>query len=219
ALAAEEHVFRLEHAVEIRLGHDSRRHIPVERSGRTVGLLHPVAIRIVRVVVTSGAGDAILLVVAVVLADSVVNHVAGDVVLEVSAGLHAQTVLRVGGTIHALRIALGGTRAGQITLADQVAPGVVGVTVTPVLGLAVHRELAAIGPGILRRDQPVQGVIGEGLIAVVAGIAIVENGGHIAVIAFAKVEVILEIQHVAPTVVGIAGDGPRAFGGPGARVW
>src|SRR5262249_13127264 len=148
----------------------ARRHVPVQRPGRTVGFLDPIAVGVVGVGVTSCAGDTVLLIIAVVLAASIVGHVAGCVVLEIGTGLYMQTVLHVGGAIHALRIALRQCDAGQIALGHQVAPGVVGVAVAPKFGLAVDCVLAAVGSCVLGGDQPVQGVVSEGLVSAVIAV-------------------------------------------------
>ena len=67
-------------------------------------------------------------------------------------------VVRVGGDTQVLRRTLGDA------LAQQVAPGIVTVAVAPVLGLAVDRCCGAVGSSILRRDEPVQRIVREGLI-------------------------------------------------------
>src|SRR5262249_13937525 len=127
-LAGEEHILRLQNTVEVRFRNDARRHVPVQCPGRTIGLLHAIAVGVVGVGITAGAGDAALLVVGVVLAAGVVGHVAGSVVLVVGAGDSVHPVPHIGGCAHVLGAALGDR------LLQQVAPGVIGVAVPPVLG-------------------------------------------------------------------------------------
>src|SRR5262249_5657356 len=118
------------------------------------------------------------------LAAGVVGHVAGSVVLVVGAGGGVNPVPGVGGHTHVFGAAF------CDRLLQPVAPGVVTIAVSPVFGLAVDSMLGAIGADSLGRDEPVQRVVGEGLVTAV--IAIVGNAEDIAVISVAQVEVIAD---------------------------
>src|SRR5205807_10264235 len=84
-------------------------------------------------------------------------------------------------------------------LAQQIAAGIIAVAVAPVFGVAVGKDLGAIGPGVLGGDQPVERVVGERLVSGL--VAVMRDSIDIAVIAVAQVEVIAAIQQIAPTGV------------------
>ena len=64
ALAIEEDILRFEIPAQVALGHNARRHVPINRSGAAVRFLDTIAIGIVGVGVTCGASDAVFDVVS-----------------------------------------------------------------------------------------------------------------------------------------------------------
>src|SRR5205807_6392710 len=81
ALAIKEDVLALEISGEVALSYDPERHVPVERSRGSIGFLDAVAIGVIGVSESGGAGDAVLRVVRVVeIGRGVVHHVPGSVI-------------------------------------------------------------------------------------------------------------------------------------------
>jgi hypothetical protein len=65
ALTVEENIFVGQVSAQVALAHDSRRHVPVKCSGAAVGLYSAVAVGIVGIRISGGAGEAVFLVVSV----------------------------------------------------------------------------------------------------------------------------------------------------------
>ena len=84
-LAIEKHIFGLQCSSQIGFGDHAGRHVPVERTvgGQvSVRFAHAVAISVVSVGVSGGAGEAVLLVEVVAEAGgSIVGHIPGGVIL------------------------------------------------------------------------------------------------------------------------------------------
>src|SRR5437762_6305447 len=206
ALTVKEDVFALEIAREVALSDDPRRHVPVERpgSGGCVGLLDPVAIGIIGVRESGRATDPVFRVVVVVRAVVVAHHVAGSVV-----GVSTlQLIVRGCGQAQVLCRALGWG------LTQEVAPGFVVVAIAPVLGMTIRKDHGAVRPGVLRRGQPVERIIGERLVSRL--VTVMRDSIDIAVVAIAQVEVIAKVHQLAPTVVAVCRYGPQAAGGHAA---
>src|SRR5205807_1369507 len=78
------------------------------------------------------------------------------------------------------------------SLLPQVAPGVVPITIAPVLGMTIGKDLGTVRPCVLSGDQTVEGIVSKALVA--ARIAVVGDSPDISVVARAQVEVIDQIH-------------------------
>lgn len=119
------------------------------------------AVAVVSVGVACGSGKAVFLIVSVALSRrrGIESHVARCVILVIRAG-SMDPVVGVSGDAQAFRTAFG---HGFL---QQVAPSVIPVAVAPVLALAADHRGGTVCSRVLRRDQAVELVVGEGLIAV-----------------------------------------------------
>lgn len=73
---------------------------------------------------------------------------------------------------------------------EQIAPGIVGVAVTPVFRLVLEHHGCANSARVLCRGQAVQQIIGEGLVAASSCVFVIRDPKDVSVITRAKMEVI-----------------------------
>ena len=86
-------------------------------------------------------------------------------------------------------------------LVDEIAPGIVPVTVAPVFGFAVYGAGRAVGPGVLGRGQAVELVIRERLCPV--RVFVVGDRHYVAVVLRAVIIRLVQVETANLSVVGI----------------
>ncbi len=79
------------------------------------------------------------------------------------------------------------------TLAQQIAPCVVRVAITPIFSFAINRSLGTIRSAVLRRSQPIQRVVSKALVS--GRIFVVGDGPDITVVADSNMKIIINVEN------------------------